>query len=241
MPGGARTARRPPRRSSEDDLILLIDAIYGAATEPERWADVLGLIRDHLGLLGCNLISMDSSLRDGLVVAHAGLDPTAVAEWSDWVDEDVAAAALRRQPLGSVVNAVDCVPGAVYEKTDFYNGLMRRYGLYHLAGTNLLEAEGRLVTFGMHRGKRDPFDAEIWRRFAVLLPHLRRAATLQVRLGEAEERRRELAETLDTLRVGAVLLGPRGEVRAANRAAERMAASGDGFAIAPSGLRGATP
>jgi DNA-binding CsgD family transcriptional regulator len=96
-----------------------------------------------------------------------------------------------------------------------------------------------LLGVGAHRPGHRPFRNEETGRIEPVLRHLHRAMAVHQRLTVAEEEKRSLADLLDRLRAGAVLVDARARVLLANAAARGFASAADGLTIADD-LRGAT-
>jgi DNA-binding CsgD family transcriptional regulator len=83
---------------------------------------------------------------------------------------------------------------------------------------------------------RGPYEAWELNQVRPLLPHLRRAVQVNERLSELERTQVALADSLESLRQGVVVINQRGKVFFANRAAREIVARRDGLAITADGL-----
>jgi DNA-binding CsgD family transcriptional regulator len=86
-----------------------------------------------------------------------------------------------------------------------------------------------------HRGEPACGPEEL-RLIEQLLPHLRRSVRIYFQTVQDRAERRALAEVLDRLRTGVLLVNGRGRVSAKNRAADRILRAGGGFSLDREGL-----
>jgi DNA-binding CsgD family transcriptional regulator len=88
--------------------------------------------------------------------------------------------------------------------------------------------------------RRGEFDRSEVRLLRSLTPHLQRALQLHTRIVELRAEREAIAETLDRVPVGIVLLDRSGKTLLVNRAASEIFASKDGLTLKSEGLAAAT-
>src|SRR5690606_31041227 len=86
----------------------------------------------------------------------------------------------------------------------------------------------------------EAFDLDAARLLEVLLPHLRRALLLHQRLTGLDAERAALADVLDRLRSGVILVDVDVRVVFVNRSAARLLDTRDGLTLDRSGVRGPT-
>ena len=217
---------------------LLLESIYAAATEPALWPRALDQVRASLGVVAVNLIFVDPAGGRPPFMLESGHDPAAVARWEPRASEDPNLAAGAAHP-GELVWSDLVMERRAYEMNPFVNEVMRPGGLWHVLG-RVSSAPDAIFGAGVHRPRERPFTPADCERVEPVLRHLHRAMQVHYRLAAADEENRTLAELIDVLRAGAVLLDARGAVVLANRAARSLAAAHDGFALA-GGLVAATP
>ena len=215
----------------------LVASIYAAATEPERWPSALEEVRVRLGLAAVNLIFVDPTASSPPLMLESGHDPEAVALWGPRAAEDPNLIAGLANP-GRLVWSERVMDRRAYAMDPFVNEVMRPGGLWHVLG-HVTSAPDAVLGAGVHRPQARPFFAAEVDRIGPLLRHLGRAMQVHNRLTAAADEKPVLADLLDHLRAGAVLLDRRGGVVLANRTARALAAAGDGVSLA-SGLAAAT-
>jgi DNA-binding CsgD family transcriptional regulator len=123
-------------------------------------------------------------------------------------------------------------------RTDIFNEWYKPQGVEAMMRTNLL-IEGpvsTVITVGRPYSRGDFGPTEI-RLFAALIPHLQRAAQLQLRLAGVDGPPTGSAELLNRLRQGMLLVDACARVIFANRAAEGILRAGSGLFLGRDGLR----
>jgi DNA-binding CsgD family transcriptional regulator len=129
-------------------------------------------------------------------------------------------------PIGAGTRAA-LIPDRDYERDSHYNEVVR-----HVGGFHALFARGRQpgAAFRLaacrHR-KHGNFAQDELARLERLMPHLANVSSLHIRLGIAEAKESALTGLLDRLSTALVLMDGSGRPVFANKAAERLAESGD--------------
>jgi DNA-binding CsgD family transcriptional regulator/PAS domain-containing protein len=225
----------------------LIDAVYDTVGEPERWQRVAEALSEAFG--GAAI-----SLGIQLPGRGAGFQAFRVHLTADYAAIFFKHTFAGTLPWGSIVDplfqdgfhfASERLPDAELPGTDFYREWMQPQGLapaapmVHAVGVDGDVPEAGIAIYQRVGGRAfTPADLE----FANLLaPHLRRAFLLSRRLAAARQRRDALAEVIDRVPQGVILLDTRGRVVTTNRRAEQIAAQDDGFCLAAAGLRAGDP
>jgi DNA-binding CsgD family transcriptional regulator len=110
--------------------------------------------------------------------------------------------------------------------------VVRPLDMAHNLGVNLVPDDEVVAFFTVNRGLRaGDYGDELVRRCQRLVPHLRRAAQVQMRVAALEGQRVFALQALDRLRMGVVVVERRGRVVFLNTAAERMVAAADGLNV----------
>jgi len=211
-------------------LSELIGAIYGCALEPARWQQTLAQVASAFAceraILSLNDLSTDRDLlsaavgwdeywlaerRKYLPEIHAVLDRWLHARNGD--DEPfIASRALSPDQAGSST----CV-------REFLTPL----GIVDVAHYFLIRDASHFSDVVLFRSSdRGAFDGAALGLGSLLLPHLRRAVTISKVLDARTIERNRMAEALDALQCGVMLIGDDGRLLHANRAAEHMLREG---------------
>jgi DNA-binding CsgD family transcriptional regulator len=223
----------------ESDFADLIGRIYDAALDPRRWPDVLdGLSMAFHG--NAILFFQDLRQKDSAAMEFVGFEPEFIRSYTEhygrlnpWLPR------LQQTPAGAVVVAERLSDPASYEGTEFYNDWVRPQGLYSAIGSILARNDAAVANLSVNRraAAGAPSEAEI-AAFARLVPHLRRALQMHMRLASLTLQRDSAAQGLDGLSLGVVLVDGSCRVLYANRTAEALLRTGDGL-IARQGRLGA--
>jgi len=216
--------------STRDLLSELIGAIYDCALEPAHWRQTLAQVASAFAceraLLSLNDLSTDRDLlgaaagwdehwlaerRKHLPEIHAVLDRWLHARSGD--DEPfIASRALSPDQTGSSSYVRECLtPLGIVDVAHYF--LIR--GTSHFSEVVLFRSSDRGV-----------FDGAALELGCLLLPHLRRAVTISKVLDARTIQRNRMADALDALQCGVMLIGDDGSLLHANRAAENMLRDG---------------
>jgi DNA-binding CsgD family transcriptional regulator len=229
----------------------VLDAIYDAALEPERWPGALAALAAALGGSAATLHAGPAA-GPSRVAAAFGLDEAALREHRrrHCALDPFAGEAARRAAWAAPITAREAAAagGAELERTGSFaawmlpNGFgdalcvgLAPPGTAHRADVRVLRPP-RAPRFG-------PAEAAALSRLA---PHLRRAAELNRRLAPPAQASpapaAALAEAFDRFAAGVALLDAGGVLLWANRAAHSLLRSGDGLSLGRDGaLRAASP
>lgn len=208
---------------SPQALSDLIGSIYDCTLEPERWDKTLIDLRDAFAGYAGTLCLLDS-LNDRVLVNRT----TAIKQSSELASEvnrivgNFASLLTRRKPF---VLSRDVSPS--YPETSSYLRDCGRSGIVDILQYILMRTPTRLSLFAVsrHEGEGKFTEREVLLG-DLLLPHLRRAVTISNVLEARTIKRTLMAEALDSLRCGVVLVDERSNILHANCAAEDMLRKG---------------
>jgi DNA-binding CsgD family transcriptional regulator len=125
----------------------------------------------------------------------------------------------------------ECHPDE-FEKTEFYQDWMRKLDLFHTIHLVVLSEGGLSANIGMARPKKmGIYEEDDERLLRFLTPHLQRAFRIANFISDLSDKREVLAEALDKLPQGVIVVNRSGRVIFVNDSAERIANACDGFCI----------
>lgn len=211
----------------------LLDLIYGAVADPNKWSDVLVGMSDHLGACGGMLAHVpapSSRSAPTQILGRLPEEPSAIFReryaWNPWT------VAVSKAPFGKAVSANSLVEPGSIRKTAFYADVLAPWG--HADILNIchkaLAVDGSVGGFGFCLSTRDAAEAdERLRLLDPLTPHLCRAFEASLLLGARADGKRQLSVILDLMPNAALLLDSRGRVTQANAAAEELLRQTDGI------------
>lgn len=199
--------------STDPQIIALVREIHAASTAPCEWAEVLGNMRSGLGARSVTLGSHEFSTGQGATLCEAPDDAAfrnaycAYAARNPWFlsSEDY-------QP-GRVMTGEELISNRELQRTDFYRGFLKPYGLLHrLCG--VVARRGNLVYFvAAHRGEDQPaFGLREKADLQFLLTHFTLSIENHWRMQNAADLSRALMRILDQDSSATLLVGAEGEV-----------------------------
>jgi DNA-binding CsgD family transcriptional regulator len=213
----------------------LLDLIYGAVADPERWDDVLVGVADHLGGLGGMLAYVPprgSGQPPTQILGRLPEEPSTIFRehyaWNPWTE------AVTKVPFGKAVSANSLVEPGSIQKTAFYADVLAPWGHADILDINYrgFAVDGSVGGFGFCLSERGADDAD--RRVRLLdrlSPHLCRALDASLLLGDRADGQRHLSAMLDLMPNAAVLLDHNGRITQTNRAADELLHRSDGIAF----------
>lgn len=217
------------RGHPEADRNHLAEALYDAAMEPSLWTRALDRLGDALG--GAALV-MGMFRGSGLVFYAANrLEPVPDSLLHDYYSRaqtNPFLAAMPRLPLLTVVERDAIISDRDYVMSGIFNDVFRRQKLIHAASACLAREHGVMVTNGVLRRAHGEFGTNDKRLYQALLPHLRRAIELSVRMHDLRLASQRAAAAADLSAHGLVIVDQHRRIEFSNAAAEKALARGDG-------------
>lgn len=184
----------PPANPREDSLHHLIDLVYQAALDPERWPAVLHGLIAALGSTHASLFIHDFDTQfvqadaTGTMFRTVGFEDWAVARYAEHYSAlNVWAANEERLSSGTVVTSSMLYPDDKLTGTEFYGDWLRPQDLFYSLG-GIVERRGAQasklsVLRARDQGAFDDTETAFLHR---LYPHIRRACELNHRIARAE-------------------------------------------------------
>jgi DNA-binding CsgD family transcriptional regulator/PAS domain-containing protein len=215
---------------------VLLDLIYGAVADPDRWPEVLTHVSDHIGAVGGMLVynaAPGSSQNQNLLILGRLADeytPTFHKHhvWNPWT------LAMRDVPFGQATICGSLVERCIVHKTAFYADILEPQGIADMmcVSHRAMSLDGSVggIGFGVPPHETDRVDENV-RRLQRLTPHLGRALDATLKLGRLADGTRQLARVLQLMPNPALLLDGRGRITLANPAAESLLRKNDGLTL----------
>jgi DNA-binding CsgD family transcriptional regulator len=198
----------------------IVEGIYDAALEPERWNDVVVGINDLVGGQACGLISKDSISKFGVTHYYCGADPHYIQTYSETYSKFDPLATLPR--FGQVRSIPDLVAFDEYRRGRFYQEWMRPQKCADAANVVLEKSDAKCpVLLTVLSGKR-MVDEEMRRHIALLVPHAQRALMINKAISLKQSEAMALADTLNGLSAGVFLVDANCRIVHANAAGREM-------------------
>lgn len=202
----------------------IIDLIYDAALSPELWTQVLIGIADMTGSMGGILYQMAPHRGEVLGRALGRLDPDLSRIYEERHFVNPWATHMFTQPAGALVLSDEILSLRELSRTEFYADVIGPQGIGHNYMAALIARPDLSVAFNITRSVREGVMSHE-QRFVLdrLMPHLRRASQLHLRVEQYETLREASLGTLDRLTMGVVIVDRWASVLFANQTAIRSA------------------
>ncbi|EJN12256.1 DNA-binding protein with HTH domain containing protein [Bradyrhizobium sp. YR681] len=210
---------RPPKQSE------LIESIYDAGLHPEMWSDVVVMLNAFIGSQACGLISKDPVSKSGATHYYCGVDPHYIQLYAETYARHDPLARLPR--YGEVRNIPDLVNFDEYRRGRFYQEWLRPQGCADVANVVLEQSKSPCPMLLTVIPGRDMLDADKRARMQFLVPHASRALLINRAIERKQQRATALADVVDRLTAGVVLLDKACNIVHSNPAAEMLLAADD--------------
>ncbi|HEY4805884.1 MAG TPA: helix-turn-helix transcriptional regulator [Paraburkholderia sp.] len=222
----------------------LIDAIYDAGFDTQRWPDVCARIARRIGAQHVNLTilpdenafpldewdGIDASFARSYAQHYGGFDPLLPH--------------VRRWAAGTLVTDTMLRRQASYERSAFVQEWVRPQHVYTVAFANVLREGDMAGVFGALRRETHFFSADELDAVRALLPHLRNALRVQRHTARAtvshDKSESVPADALDALAHGVLIVDADARIVFANRAATAQLARANGLRSEHTTLTAAT-
>jgi DNA-binding CsgD family transcriptional regulator/PAS domain-containing protein len=215
----------------------IIEAIYQGPLEASPWKTFLRCLR-----LRTNAESAAISLRPGRVgmppiiiwdrkeILAPGMIEAAASEHARLLRFDPLRDALRKP--GDIFTLDEVIAQEDLVKTEYYEKLVRPYGIEYQLGMYFSEPGGWECNIGLMNSVRSRnFGAAEKAFFLAFRPHLERALEMYSRIKRNEAEKEILEQTFDRLTIGTIILNGHGRLIDANEAARRIADETDSISF----------
>jgi DNA-binding CsgD family transcriptional regulator len=216
----------------------LIESIYDAGLNPELWSDVVVMLNGFLGSRACGLISKDEVSKSGSTHYYCGVDPHFIQLYADEYAQHDPLARLPR--YGEVRNIPDLVNFDEYRRGRFYQEWLRPQGCADVANVVLERANSCPMLMTVIPG-REMLDARMRARMQLVVPHASRALMINRTIERKQQRVIALADVVDRLSAGVILLDAACNIVHSNPAADAILDADDVLRSVNGRLRARSP
>jgi DNA-binding CsgD family transcriptional regulator/PAS domain-containing protein len=212
-----------------EQLSDLIGHIYDAALDPSLWVGVLAKCAEFVGGQAAALGYKDGISKTGEIAFQFGLDQRYVQLYFDkYIKLDPTTTAQFFTEIGEPVATADVMPYEEFLETRIYKEWGRPQGLVDAALSPLDKSATRVALFCVYRHERDGLvDDETRRRMRLIAPHVRRAALIGRVIDFKKAEAATLADTLDGISAGMLLVDATGRIVHANAAGHAILEKAD--------------
>lgn len=215
---------------SDADILSVIDTLYAAALEPERWEEALAAVSEAVGAIGTSIVPVGGS--GGGSIASRSLFEANMAYQQAWWRHDTPTSRLLTRGLkpGAVGTDRLVMDEEEVKRDPFYQEFLRHYGIgSSLAALTQLSSGGLFSIAAQRSLRKDPYQRADVEVMATLSPHIGRALSVAMALTEARRMASDLADAVERLAWGVILLDADGRARQVNATA--IGLLGNGFTI----------
>jgi DNA-binding CsgD family transcriptional regulator len=203
-------------------ILATVRCIHEASLTADAWQPALQSIIELLGGDHAILLASDPARAEIALATSAGMDRGdfarfATPEAAQWIEP-----AMQAIRSGTVVTRSRLMPDRQFERTGFYNEVVRPAGGFHAVGVaHQAQALSSFVAICRPRQAGD-FEADDVKLMQILSPHFATALHVRHRLGVADLAARGAWAALDRLNTGVIVADAAAAVVFANRTAERL-------------------
>ncbi len=218
----------------ETELLNVIELAYSAAMDEEKWQTFLNASADLFGAVGVSFEIHDKKTGHPMMVELS-------AEIPDDLSPEYLTHYARVSPR--VRYGLTTKPGVIsydyailteaeMDGDEYYNKFLGTHDLRYFISSTLLNNDNHFCAFAAQRSASQEHvgddEIDLMQR---LMPHIKQAVDLRFRLRDADALSGSMLEGLNCLTEAALLIEASGIVFYANRAAEKILATGDGVRI----------
>ena len=235
-----RPVQTEPR--SVEEFSQLANSIYGAATQPEQWNEVVGAVGNSMGAKRGMLFTPFVGPQDGGYLFTWNWAEHELSTWAtQYIEHDVwAAQALEKGMWKEGIPYIDSdiVATDEFRLTKIYKEFFQPMNIEWLCCGAVFEGGPGLphTALSYFRGHQSPpFDStdKAWLR--QLLPHISRSLGFMHRLNTQELNASSLRTIFDRVGFGIVLLNAARKVMHLNQTAHEVLARNDGLLLGTAG------
>ena len=212
----------------DETLTNLIDSIYDAALNPERWTDVLEAVAEFVGGEASGVFSVDLDNRCIKAHHHFGFDERYTNLYWETYWEFDPTTALPLFGVEEVVSIANFLPYEDFREGRFYREWAKPQGWVDSATAVLAKSGTGCTYLTVVRGEADGFvDDDVRRRMALLVPHIRRSMLVGKVIDLRQHQASTFADVLDGLSSAMFLVSATGHIVHENDAGCDLLAAGD--------------
>jgi DNA-binding CsgD family transcriptional regulator len=216
-----------------DELLATVEAVHAAGLDAELWPQALGAVTK---LLGGACATLEVIAKPDLQHrAFHGFNVPPVTELTylrDFAAMNPRIPFAARRRSGELIWDYHILDEQGIDRNPYYNEFLARADVRYFIGAVLNSSEREFTTLSVHRAHKQGHIGTRERALMQrLMPHLRQAHDVATRLKAADHTARSLADALDWLIDGAMMVRADGKVLYANDAAREIARRGDGILI----------
>jgi DNA-binding CsgD family transcriptional regulator len=224
----------------ESQLLDLVGALYDAALDPAEWQPLATKLARLFGSESTLLMLAEGQSGGRVLGATDNIRGEVLEDYEAYYyTQDQWVSGAMRRPDRALLGH-ELAPDDWYRKSEFLNELCVRAGVHHLVGAALPLGGERSAIVGIHRPRHDtPFDGADVARLDSLIPHVKRALLLTVKLSAATLDHQVALDGLERTHAATLVADGGGRLLFATPLGHSALQRGDGLRVANGRLVGA--
>lgn len=220
-----------PRQPDENTLSSLVDTLYDTALEPELWPATVQYIARVFDATAADFHSWDPHSRLPDIAIAYNMDHMLAEYAAHYIHINPRVEFFENDPLKrTVFHDQLFMSEAEMTRDPFFNWVDREGDALYNLGMRIEDNAHRQTAMGVHFSRRQgPPEAEQLACFENLAPHFTRALRLSRRLAGYKQQDKVLADAVQFMHCGVVLVDREGRVLFANAVAEQILRANDGL------------
>ncbi len=218
----------------------LLDRVYEAALDSGRWPAAISAAARAIGFTSGLIYQQGRPAGSVNFIEYYGIEKSAMKSYQEHYAARSPWIPIACRLPDSLFVPSEHVPIAALKRTEFYADWLRSTGIEDGIGGFVRRSDAAISMFTLCRGA-EPLEPGERRKFALLLPHIRRAVEIHRRLSMTRLARDGAVDALNALNIGVLLIDWKCRVDFANSAAEAILQSGDALRAIGGTLHAATP
>ena len=218
-----------------EEIHRIINAIYDAAVDPDRWPDALARIERMFNSIASGLYTIDTISGSMTRIHLRGVDRAYADAYIDYFSEHnpwIGIPSLQRLGVVRTDQTLDeyhQAPG-FYRKCEYFNEWLMPQNFHHTLGVNLSINSNVITKFYMFRSRREgSFKRDETEQFQLLAGHLTNAVKIGYRLTHRNSQIGVAEHLIDQMRLGIIYLDDDQRILQTNRFAEKILGRRDGL------------
>lgn len=206
---------------------VVIDRVYDASLDADRWPDALAAMSGALGADAAQLIVADRAFTRVVHTVVHGYPDDASVEYARYFHRlDYRARRLLEMPIGAVMQDHLEFDDAFVRRSEYYQDFLRRYDARYVTASRAAYGDTDIMYALLSGDRRGPLGVAQTRLLQRLQPHLARAGAIHHRLAAVQRERDDLRQALDRLGDAFLFVDADRRLRSANAAGRSLLASG---------------
>jgi DNA-binding CsgD family transcriptional regulator len=205
-------------------LLKTIDVIYESALDADLWPRAMRAVAASVGATAAGHVIVDPVAGRITDCATFDIQPSFRKQYVEYyAEKEVRLAPALAHPLGVALTEGMLIDSSDLKRSEIFNDLLLPCDIPFFMMTWIRRGAEAFETVAVEGSRtHGAFDSQARARFALLIPHLRRALALRATLGAITFKTDVFASIVDALSFGVVVLDSRGHVLESSKVASAI-------------------